>query len=111
MPNQDVKFEIQEKKEVNQILDSLPKNISNKVLLDISKGAAKIVQQELKQSVPDGDNNKASKDKAENNVVIKKGKKNNVFIGFTKRAFHVKFLEVGVNVMRKKKSGAETGTF
>jgi HK97 gp10 family phage protein len=109
---QTIKFEVEGLKEALKMLENLPKDVNDRVLLDINKQAAKIVKEELMNSAPDGDNSKSAEDKIENNILIKteKGSKTNALIGFAKKVFFVKFLEMGVQVMRKKDSGAKTGT-
>lgn len=103
---QDFKIEIAGLKEVQDLLNNLPKSITDRVQGDIHYQAGKIVQDELKASAPDGDNSKKPKNKLENNVIIKR-QKSSVLIGFNKRAFYVKWLEYGTIVRRilgRKKS-------
>lgn len=96
----DFKFEIQGLKEIKELLKDLPDSVKDQVQADINNNAAKIVQKELQDNAPSGNNDELPKNKIENNIVIKteKGSKTNKLVGFTKRVFHVKFIELGTKV-------------
>lgn len=105
-----VKFRIEGIDEVKKMLDALPKEISDKVQLSINKEAGKIAKKVLQEAAPEGDNDKASADKAANNVLVSRGdKKTNVFVGFAKKVWYIKLIERGTKV-RKTESGAERGS-
>lgn len=93
-------FKIEGIKEVQQLLKTLPASVNAKVQADLNQQAAKIVQAELIANAPDGDNNSKPKNKIESNVVIKteKGSKSAKIIGFTKRVWYVKLIEMGTAV-------------
>ena len=96
-----IKFKIEGIEQVNKMLSTLPKELSDRVLLDINKQVGKIVQKELQQNAPEGNNDKSSKQKIEENVVVKKSDtKTGVLVGFTKKVWYVKLLELGTKVRR-----------
>jgi HK97 gp10 family phage protein len=95
----EIKFEIKGIEEANKMLSQLPKSISNRVLYDINKNAAKIVKKELEESAPDSNSDKKSKNKIASNVIIKKSETGTgVNVGFAKKTFWVLFQEFGTVV-------------
>lgn len=105
MANQ-IKFEILGIKEVQKMLADIPKEFSDKIQFDLNKAAGKIVEKELQQSVPVGNNDKSSKNKAENNTLVTKSdSKSGVYVGFNKRAWYVKLIERGTKVRQTKGRG------
>jgi HK97 gp10 family phage protein len=93
------KFSIEGIEEVKKMLEGIPKEITDKIQFDLNRAAAKIVEAELKASVPDGVSDKASADKAENNTMIARSNtKSGVYVGFSKRAWYVKLIERGTKV-------------
>jgi HK97 gp10 family phage protein len=109
---QDIKFNIQGIDEVNKILSQLPKSVNERVQLDLHKQAAKVVKEEIANRAPDGNNNKSSSAKIENNILIVKApeSKSSVWVALSKNVFYAKFIERGVNYVRKTKTGKETGS-
>jgi HK97 gp10 family phage protein len=110
--NQDIKFEIKGLEEVNKILSSLPQAVNDRVQFDLHKAAAKIVKEEIAMRAPDGNNNRPSSDKIENNIIIKKAPqtKSSVWVGLSKKVFYARFIERGVNYIRKTKNDKSTGS-
>jgi HK97 gp10 family phage protein len=94
------------------MLSSLPNAVNEKIQNDFNTKAAYMVKAELERNAPDGDNDKKSKNKIANNVVVKneKGTKSDKLVGFTKRAWYVKLLEFGTAVRAVKgKNGKYKG--
>jgi len=110
----DFNFNIKGIEEVNNILKTLPNSINERIQSDINRKGASIVKAELKESAPEGDNNKKQKEKIGDNVIIKKSSSTGFFIGFTKKVWYVKLLEMGTVVRQtlgkgKYAAGANRG--
>lgn len=112
-----VKFEIKGLREVNQMLSQLPKAVNDKVLYDLNRSGGNIVKKAIEEAVPDSNTDKASKDKIAANVVVKKNPddKTGVLIGFLKKVWYVKLMEMGTKVRNtlgkgKYKKKANRGT-
>jgi HK97 gp10 family phage protein len=111
---QDFNFKIEGIEEINKILDTLPKAINDKIQADLNKQAANIVKKELQALSPEGNNDKKHKSKISANVVVKKSINNSFLIGFTKKVWYVKLLEMGTIVRKtlgkgRYRSGANRG--
>jgi len=93
-------FKIEGIEEVKKMLASLPNSVNEKIQNDLNTKAAYMVKAELEKNAPDGDNDKENKNKIANNVVVKnvKGSKQAKYIGFTKRAWYVKLIELGSSI-------------
>jgi HK97 gp10 family phage protein len=104
---QDFDFNVQGLEQIDNLIKNLPKEVTEKIQQDIHKQAAKIVKKQLEDDAPDGVNDKSNDDKAASNVVIKSEGKSGVNIGFKKKVWYVKLIEMGTKVRNvgKKKGG------
>jgi HK97 gp10 family phage protein len=100
MADNGVKFEIEGLAELNKLLESLPKDLQDKLAYDINRQAGNIAAQVIRENVPVGDNDKPADEKLENNVVVAKGKgKTTVLVGFNKKAGAIaRWIEKGTKV-------------
>jgi HK97 gp10 family phage protein len=104
-----LQFDIEGLEQITKLLNDLPKEISEKIAYDINRAAARTAAEEIRKSVPVGDNDKPSDEKIENNVVIAKGKiKGSVVVGFSPKAWYVKLVEKGSKV-RQTSEGQNRG--
>jgi HK97 gp10 family phage protein len=107
MAKEGISVEILGLEEIKKALAAIPKELTDKVLLEINKNVAKIAQQELQGAAPAGDNTKKAANKIENNVIIARGKssKNSVVVSIGRRAFHARYYEKGTGARATKGRG------
>lgn len=121
MNNDGVNIEMQNLKEVEEMFNKIGLTVKQQAAIwyKLNSKAGRHVVNALKQNAPSGDNDKKPQNKIENNVIMAKSKDNptGVWIGFKKRAWYVKLIELGVNTVRivkgKRKGkykGASRGT-
>lgn len=119
MPDKDFDIQIDGLKEVQALFRNLPKEISDRVTLDLNMRAARIVAQGLADDAPDGNNTKKHKQKIAANTTVTKGKAPlSAWAGFKRKVFYVLFTNLGTKTRRllgrgkykKGNRGAITGT-
>jgi HK97 gp10 family phage protein len=108
------KLKVDGLEELKKMLATLPDDVNAKIQADINRAGANIVKKELQAAAPEGDSTKKSGQAIAENVIIKKNGKASFLIGFSKRVWYVKLLELGTKVRQtlgggKYKEGANRG--
>lgn len=99
-----VKLDIQGLDQINKLLNDLPKEITDKLALDINKKAGNIAKEEIQLRAPHANN-----DSILNAIKVKKGERNSdVIVGLDKSGYLGRFHEFGTKV-RTTESGANRG--
>jgi HK97 gp10 family phage protein len=94
-----IKFKIIGLEEVKKALRELPRSINERIQLDVNRKAGLIVKKEMQETAPEGNNTKKSRNKASQNILIKRSKsKSGIFVGISRAIFYMAFRELGTKV-------------